>query len=62
EWLQTSVPVNPNEVFTLDLMIFDAGDRDPQNSNGWGHLQDSLVLIDNFEWTSEATSLRTEVN
>ena len=61
EWLQTSVPVKPDEVFTLDLMIFDAGDRGTR-TNGWGHIEDSLVLIDKFEWTSEATTLQTEVN
>lgn len=61
EWLQTSVPVTPDEEFTLDLIIFDAGDRG-EKQNGWGHIQDSLVLIDKFEWTTEATTLRTEVN
>ncbi|MBR4985894.1 MAG: choice-of-anchor L domain-containing protein [Proteobacteria bacterium] len=64
DWLQTSVPVSPNEVFTLDLIIFDAGDYSgtSANQNGWGHQRDSLVLIDDFEWATEATQLITIVN
>ncbi|MBO4349976.1 MAG: choice-of-anchor L domain-containing protein [Proteobacteria bacterium] len=60
-WLQTTVPVSPKEEFTLDLIIFDAGDRGDKK-NGWGHQRDSLVLIDNFEWTSDATKLETVIN
>ncbi|MBQ8035667.1 MAG: choice-of-anchor L domain-containing protein, partial [Proteobacteria bacterium] len=64
EWLQTSVPVSPGEVFTLDLIIFDAGDYTGNKSsqNGWGHQRDSLVLIDNFEWSAEPTQLITVIN
>lgn len=60
-WLQTTVPVSPKEEFTLDLIIFDAGDRGDKK-NGWGHQRDSLVLIDEFEWTSDATKLETVIN
>ncbi len=62
DWLKTTVPVNGAEEFTLDLIIFDAGDRDASKGNGWGHQRDSLVLIDNFEWLTEATTLQTIVN
>lgn len=58
-WLETSAPIVPGEVFTLDLIIFDAGDRDPSKTNGWGHQRDSLVLLDSFEWTTEETHLGT---
>lgn len=60
-WLKTSVPVSAGEEFTLDLMIFDAGDRGAKQ-NGWGHQRDSLVLLDNFEWNYDATSLVTIIN
>lgn len=60
-WLKTSVPVSAGEEFTLDLMIFDAGDRGSKQ-NGWGHQRDSLVLLDNFEWNYDATSLITIIN
>lgn len=64
DWLQTSVPVSPGEVFSLDLIIFDAGDYTGSSSaqNGWGHQRDSLVLIDNFEWSAEPTQLITIIN
>ena len=59
-WLQTSAPVTGGEVFTLDLIIFDAGDRERNNkSNGWGHLRDSLVLLDHFEWKYDSTTITT---
>lgn len=65
DWLKTSVPVNGGEEFTLDLIIFDAGDFDTSkgtNTKGYGHQRDSLVLIDNFEWDAEATTLQTVIN
>ena len=63
-WLQTSSPIMAGETFTLDLIVFDAGDFEattsrPQNTTGWGHQRDSLVLIDNFEWTTAPTKLQT---
>ncbi len=60
-WLQTSAPIVPGEEFTLDLIIFDAGEKAENTTNGFGHQQDSLVLIDNFEWTTQATTLETVV-
>jgi hypothetical protein len=39
-WLTTQAPIQPGEQFTLDFMIWDAGDG----------LLDSSVLIDHFEW------------
>jgi hypothetical protein len=39
-WLTTKAPIQPGEQFTLDLMIWDAGDG----------LLDSSVLIDHFQW------------
>ena len=40
-WLSTEAPIKPGEQFTLEFMIWDAGD---------GFL-DSSVLIDHFQWT-----------
>ena len=39
-WLTTQAPITGGETFTLDFMIWDAGD---------GYL-DSSVLIDHFQW------------
>jgi hypothetical protein len=39
-WLTARAPVTPGETFTLELMIWDAGDG----------LLDSSVLVDNFKW------------
>jgi len=39
-WLTTTVPVVPNETFTLRLVIYDEGD----------HIYDSDVLLNNFRW------------
>jgi hypothetical protein len=39
-WLTTTASIRPGEEFTLELMIWDAGD-------GW---LDSTVLVDHFEW------------
>ena len=59
-WLTTSVPVSANEVFTLDLIIFDASEKiTSQTPNGYGHLKDSLVLLDSFEWMTTPTALQT---
>jgi hypothetical protein len=39
-WLTTTAPIQPGEQFTLEFMIWDAGDG----------LLDSSVLVDNFKW------------
>jgi hypothetical protein len=39
-WLTTQAPIQPGEQFTLEFMIWDAGDG----------LLDSSVLIDHFQW------------
>jgi hypothetical protein len=39
-WLTTTAPIQPGEQFTLELMIWDAGDG----------LLDSSVLVDKFQW------------
>ncbi len=39
-WLTTTAPIQPGEQFTLEFMIWDAGDG----------LLDSSVLLDNFRW------------
>ena len=62
-WLYTSVPVEPSETFTLDLVIFDAGEiAGWTNTTGYGHQKDSLVLLDAFEWLAEETEVFTGVN
>jgi hypothetical protein len=45
-WLNTNSPIVPGEVITLDLMIFDVSDG----------ILDSLVLLDNFRWSLNASS------
>jgi hypothetical protein len=44
-WLTTQAAIQPGETFTLELMIWDAGD---------GQL-DSSVLLDNFQWIGSST-------
>lgn len=39
-WLTTTAPIQPGEQFTLEFMIWDAGDG----------LLDSSVLLDHFQW------------
>jgi len=55
-WLTTTAPIQPGETFTLELMVWDAGD---------GAL-DSSVLLDNFKWiggsTPPSTPSTTRVN
>ncbi len=48
-WLTTQAPVDPGETFTIDFMIFDAGDE----------ALDSSVLIDNFQWLGGNVSTGT---
>jgi hypothetical protein len=40
DWLTTTAPVEPGEVITLTLFVFDSGD----------HFWDSAVLLDGFKW------------
>jgi hypothetical protein len=43
-WLTTTSPVTPGETITLTFYVFDEGDQ----------VLDSSVLIDNFQWGTEA--------
>jgi hypothetical protein len=45
-WLTTQAPIQPGEQFTIDLMIWDAGDG----------LLDSSVLVDHFQWIGGTVS------
>ena len=60
-WLKTSVPVSGGEEFTLDLIIFDGGQKESSGTtnSGYGHQRDSLVLLDAFAWGSETTIITT---
>ncbi len=54
-WLTSQAAVQPGETFTLEFMIWDAGDGD----------LDSSVLIDHFQWIGDAdvqTSTERPVN
>lgn len=44
-WLTTQAPIHPGEQFTLELMIWDAGDG----------ILDSSVLLDDFQWLGVST-------
>jgi hypothetical protein len=48
-WLSTDAPVVPGEVITLELLTFDVGDT----------AYDSNVLLDNFRWGLNTTSVKT---
>jgi hypothetical protein len=48
-WLTTTASIQPGEQFTLDFMIWDAGDG----------LLDSSVLIDHFQWIGGTVSTGT---
>ena len=50
-WLVTQAPVVPGETLTLDLVIFDVGD----------HGYDSLVLLDNFQWSLNTSGVITHM-
>lgn len=49
-WLTSQAPVQAGETFTLELMIWDAGDG----------VLDSSVLIDNFGWAEGEVSVATD--
>ena len=48
-WLTTQAPIAPGETFTLEFMIWDAGDG----------VLDSSVLIDNFQWIGGSVTTGT---
>lgn len=48
-WLQTTAPIVPGEIMTLDLMIFDVSDN----------ILDSLVLLDDFVWDIDPSDVGT---
>jgi hypothetical protein len=50
-WLVTQAPVVPGETLTLDLVIFDVGDD----------AYDSLVLLDNFQWSLNTSTVVTHM-
>jgi hypothetical protein len=49
-WLTTQAPVEPNETFTLEFIIWDTGD----------HRLDSSVLLDNFQWIAGEVKAETQ--
>jgi hypothetical protein len=49
-WLTSQAPVQPGETFTIEFMIWDAGDA-------W---LDSSVLLDNFTWVQGSVDTGTE--
>jgi hypothetical protein len=48
-WLTTDAPIVPGEIITLDLMLFDVGDKQ----------LDSLVILDNFRWNLSPATVNT---
>lgn len=48
-WLQTTAPIVPGEVITLELAIFDVSDG----------ILDSLVLLDAFQWSIDPSGVGT---
>jgi hypothetical protein len=48
-WLQTSAPIVPGETIELYLMVFDVSDQ----------ILDSLVLLDDFDWSIEPSDVGT---
>jgi hypothetical protein len=51
-WLTTTAPIQPGEQFTLEFMIWDAGDG----------LLDSSVLVDHFQWLGGQGTVTTGTN
>jgi hypothetical protein len=50
--LTTTFPVSSGETFTLRFIIFDEGEN-ASNSDTFGHILDSSVLLDNFVWHAD---------
>lgn len=48
-WLTTTAPIVPGETMILELMVFDVSDN----------ILDSLTLLDNFEWSVNASGVGT---
>ena len=48
-WLTTTAPIVPGETMVLELMVFDVSDN----------ILDSLTLLDNFEWSVNASGVGT---
>ncbi len=51
-WLNTTSPIVPGEVMTIEFIIFDVGD----------HAWDSLTLLDAFEWALTPATVGTVVD
>jgi hypothetical protein len=49
DWLQTTAPVVPGETMVLQLMVFDVSDN----------ILDSLVVVDAFSWSLDASMVGT---
>lgn len=49
DWLTTDAPVVSGETITLDLTVFDVSD----------HTLDSLIVLDNFRWSSLPATVNT---
>lgn len=49
-WLTTQAPVRPGEVFNLDFYIWDTKDNN----------LDSTVILDNFQWRCDETTVHTD--
>jgi hypothetical protein len=50
DWLQTTAPIVPGETIDLQFNIWDTGD----------HQWDSIVLIDDFEWSVNPATIETK--
>ena len=48
-WLTTTAPIEPGQVFNLDFYLWDTGD----------HRFDSTVVLDNFQWLCNETTVGT---
>jgi len=48
-WLTTTAPIKGGQIFNLDFYIWDTGDK----------IYDSSILLDNFQWTCNDTTVST---
>ncbi|NIQ11973.1 MAG: hypothetical protein GWO23_21045 [Gammaproteobacteria bacterium] len=48
-WLRTTAPVMPGQEFKIRIVVWDTGDQ----------LTDSTVILDNFQWIIDPTTLGT---
>jgi hypothetical protein len=51
-WLTTQAPAQPGETMTIDLIIWDTGDQ----------YYDSSVILDNWQWKPDPTTVNTQPN